>query len=174
MDLWWYLIAKNNYMFRPIAAIFRLLQFCSKSIIYMPRHIYDTLWAKYKPRRIYIYIILFEQNTYFFSKIVITWRWPLFVETCSKCLLLNTIINPYYHSCVFMTDIYLTFKLLEAYACRPCWFYSVYQIQPSLCLTCSLLFLTYIWKNGWGFVNLSNLTPERVICPLGTDHSISA
>ena len=27
---------KNNYMFRPTAAIFRLLQFCSKSIIYMP------------------------------------------------------------------------------------------------------------------------------------------
>ena len=25
-----------NYMFRPIAVIFRLLQFCSKSIIYMP------------------------------------------------------------------------------------------------------------------------------------------
>jgi len=36
MYLWWYLIAKNNYMFRPIAAISRLLQFCSKSIIYMP------------------------------------------------------------------------------------------------------------------------------------------
>jgi len=29
------LIAKINYIFRPIAAIFRLLQFCSKSIIYM-------------------------------------------------------------------------------------------------------------------------------------------
>ena len=27
---------KNNYMFRPISAIFRLLQFCSKSIIYKP------------------------------------------------------------------------------------------------------------------------------------------
>ena len=26
-------------------------------------------------------------------------------------LLLNTIINPYYHSCVFMTDIYLTISL---------------------------------------------------------------
>jgi len=26
-------------------------------------------------------------------------------------LLLNTIINPYYHSCGFMTDIYLTFRL---------------------------------------------------------------
>jgi len=25
----------NNYMFRPIAAIFRLLQFCSKSAKYM-------------------------------------------------------------------------------------------------------------------------------------------
>ena len=30
------LIAKNNYTFQPIAAIFRLIQFCSKSIIYMP------------------------------------------------------------------------------------------------------------------------------------------
>jgi len=29
-------------------------------------------------------------------------------ETCSYFLLLNTIINPYYHSCGFMTDIYLT------------------------------------------------------------------
>jgi len=27
---------KNNYMFRPIGTIFRLLQFCSKGIIYMP------------------------------------------------------------------------------------------------------------------------------------------
>ena len=36
VDLCWCLIAKNNYMFRPIAAIFRLLQFCSKSVIYMP------------------------------------------------------------------------------------------------------------------------------------------
>jgi len=43
------------------------------------------------------------------SKILITWRWPLLAETCSLFfLLLNTIINPYYHSCVFMTDIYLT------------------------------------------------------------------
>jgi len=32
-------------------------------------------------------------------------------ETCSYFLLLNTIINPYYHSCVFMTDIYLTISL---------------------------------------------------------------
>ena len=45
---------------------------------------------------------------YSWSKIVITWRWPLLAETCSYFLLLNTIINPYYHSCVFMTDIYLT------------------------------------------------------------------
>ena len=29
-------LQRNNYMFRPIAAILRLLQFCSKSIIYMP------------------------------------------------------------------------------------------------------------------------------------------
>jgi len=28
--------SKNNYMFRPIAAIFRLLKFCSKGIVYMP------------------------------------------------------------------------------------------------------------------------------------------
>jgi len=35
MDLWWNLITKSNYMFRPMAAIFRLLQFCSKSIIYI-------------------------------------------------------------------------------------------------------------------------------------------
>ena len=42
------------------------------------------------------------------SKIVITWRRPLLAETCSYFLLLNTIINPYYHSCVFMIDIYLT------------------------------------------------------------------
>ena len=31
-----FLIAKNNYIFRPIAATFRLFRFCSKSIIYMP------------------------------------------------------------------------------------------------------------------------------------------
>jgi len=30
---------------------------------------------------------------------------------CSYFLLLNAIINPYYHSCVFMTDIYLTISL---------------------------------------------------------------
>ena len=29
------LITKTNYMFRSITAIFRLLQFCSKRIIYM-------------------------------------------------------------------------------------------------------------------------------------------
>ena len=34
--------------------------------------------------------------------------WPLLTETCSYFLLLNTIINSYYHSCVVMTDIYLT------------------------------------------------------------------
>ena len=41
--------------FRPIAAIFRLLKFCSKSVIYIyiyiclyvtKQYIYDTLWAK--------------------------------------------------------------------------------------------------------------------------------
>jgi len=35
----------NNYMFRPIAAIFRLLQFCSKSVIY--RHIYISYLLRY-------------------------------------------------------------------------------------------------------------------------------
>jgi len=38
-------------------------------------------------------------------------RWPLLAESCSYFLLLNTIINPYYHSCVFMTDIYLAISL---------------------------------------------------------------
>jgi len=38
-------------------------------------------------------------------------RWPLLAETCSYFLLLNTIINPYYHSCGFMTDIYLSISL---------------------------------------------------------------
>ena len=32
-------------------------------------------------------------------------------ETCGYFLLLNTIINPYYRSCVFMADIYLTISL---------------------------------------------------------------
>jgi len=82
MDLWWCLIAKDNYMFQPIAAIFRLLQFCSKSIIYMP-----ILQG--------IGILRYSLN-----KTVITWRWPLLAETCSYFLLLKTIINPYYHSCV--------------------------------------------------------------------------
>ena len=84
MDLWWYLIAKNNHMFRPTAAIFRSLQFCSKSIIHMPILGGDAEISS----------------------------WPLLAETCSYFfLLLNTIINPYYHSCVFMTDIYLTISL---------------------------------------------------------------
>ena len=59
-------------MFRPIAAIFRLLQFCSKNIIYMPILRGDA------------------ENSFF---------------------LLNTIIIPYYHSCVFMTDIYFAISL---------------------------------------------------------------
>jgi len=105
MDLWWYLIAKNNYMFRPIPAIFRLLQFCSKSIInkVIVTRNDDEILAS--PPNIGIYMILFR-------KIVITWRWPLLGETCSYFLLLNTIINPYYHSCGFMTDIYLTISLI--------------------------------------------------------------
>jgi len=70
-------------MFRPIAAIFSLLQFRSKSIIYMP-------------------ILRGDAQAYI---------WPLLAETCSYFLLLNTIINPYYHSCVFMTDIYLTISI---------------------------------------------------------------
>ena len=51
MDLWRSLIAKNNYMFGPIAAIFRLLQFCSKSVIYIYIYIYmpilwgDVIWS---------------------------------------------------------------------------------------------------------------------------------
>jgi len=51
-------------MFRPIAATFRLLQFCSKSI---------------KEYHIYAYIA----RWYSLSKTVITWRWPLLAETCS-------------------------------------------------------------------------------------------
>jgi len=39
-------------------------------------------------------------------------------ETCSYFLLLNTIINPYYHSCGFMTDIYLTISIF--YTQRGC------------------------------------------------------
>jgi len=61
-------------MFRPIAAIFRLLQFCSKSIIYdyMPilgsdaeissPHIIVDDEISASPRNIGIYMILFEQN----------------------------------------------------------------------------------------------------------------
>jgi len=52
-----------------------------------------------------------EYILYWLSKIVITRRWPLLAETCSYFLLLNTIINPYYHSCGFVTDIYLTIGL---------------------------------------------------------------
>ena len=38
MVVWIYggIFGKKNYMFRPIAAIFRLLQYCSKNIIRMP------------------------------------------------------------------------------------------------------------------------------------------
>jgi hypothetical protein len=46
-------------MFRPIAAIFRLLQFCSKSIIYI--YIYIYIYA-YIYTYIGIYKIFFEQN----------------------------------------------------------------------------------------------------------------
>jgi len=79
-------------MFRPIAAIFRLLQFCSKSIIYMLIFRGDAE------------MILFEQNCNNLMMAVLA-------ETCSYFLLLNTIINPYYHSCGVMTDIYLTTSL---------------------------------------------------------------
>jgi len=48
-------------------------------------------------------MILFEQNCY-------DLKWPLLAETCSYVLLLNTIINQYYHSCGFTTDIYLTIR----------------------------------------------------------------
>ena len=65
---------KNNYMFRPIAAIFKLLQFFSKSIIYMPilrvdAEISSSLCRTRNddeiaasPRSIDIYMILFEKN----------------------------------------------------------------------------------------------------------------
>jgi len=62
--------SKKNYMFREIAAIFRSLQFCSKSIIYMPilrgdAEISSSLRVdgiSASPRNIGIYMILFEQN----------------------------------------------------------------------------------------------------------------
>jgi len=52
-------------MFRPIAAIFRLLQFYSKSIIYIPTLRGDaeiSLEISASPRNIGIYMILFEQK----------------------------------------------------------------------------------------------------------------
>ena len=54
-------------MFRPIAAIFRLLQFCTKSIIYIYTPILQgDAEISASPRNIgiyiYIYMILFEQN----------------------------------------------------------------------------------------------------------------
>jgi len=73
-------------MFRPIAAIFRLLQFFSKSGICMC-----------------VYMTHFEQNCNNLKMAAIGQN-VLF-------LLLNAIINPYYHMCVFMTDIYLTISL---------------------------------------------------------------
>ena len=48
-------------MFRPIAAIFRLLQFYSKSIIYMPILRGDDEISA-SPRNVGIYMILFQQN----------------------------------------------------------------------------------------------------------------
>jgi len=55
----------NNYMFRPIAAICRLLQFCSKSVIYIYIYIYISI-LRGDVGDIYIYIhiymTLFEQN----------------------------------------------------------------------------------------------------------------
>jgi len=42
MDLWWCLIAKNNYMFRPTAAVFRLLQFFSRARNKNPREQKDN------------------------------------------------------------------------------------------------------------------------------------
>jgi len=56
-------------MFRPIAAIFRLLQLCSTSIIYMPILRGDAEISS----SLHVTVSL--------SKIVITWRWPLLVET---------------------------------------------------------------------------------------------
>ena len=56
------------------------------------------------PRNVAIYMILFEQNCNNLKMAAIGRNMQFF-------LLLNTIINPYYHSCVFMTDIYLTISL---------------------------------------------------------------
>jgi len=123
-------------MFRPIVAIFRLLQFCSKSIIYMPilrgdAEISSSLrvtislhptshWPldftlnkliltcnddeiSASPRNIGIYMILFQQNCNNLKMAAIGRNMKLF-------LLLNTIINPYYHSCGFVTDTYFTIR----------------------------------------------------------------
>jgi len=56
------------------------------------------------PRNIAIYTTLFEQNCN-------NLKMAALAETCSYFFLLNTIINPYYHSCGFMTDIYPTISL---------------------------------------------------------------
>ena len=54
----------NNYMFRPIAAIFRLLQSCSKSVIYIYIYIYIymSILRGDVQTYIYIYMTLFGQN----------------------------------------------------------------------------------------------------------------
>ena len=52
-------------MFRPVAAIFRLLQFCSKNVIYICIYIYISSGYYNFVQRvpyIYIYMTLFEQN----------------------------------------------------------------------------------------------------------------
>jgi hypothetical protein len=74
IDLWFCLIAKNNCMFRPIAVIFRLLQFLLKE--------YHRVSFCSK------------------SKIAITWRGPLLAETCSYFFAIkhhHKSILPYFH-----------------------------------------------------------------------------
>ena len=100
-------------MFLPIAVIFRLLQICSKSVIYIclycevmsrSHHRYDDEIST-SPRNIAIYMTLFEQNCNNLKMSAIGPNMQLYF------LLLTTTINPHYHSCVFMTDIYLTISL---------------------------------------------------------------
>jgi len=45
-------------MFRPIAAIFRLLQFCSKIVIYMPILRGDAEDGRYWPKHVVISLLL--------------------------------------------------------------------------------------------------------------------
>ena len=125
---------KKNYIFRPIAAIFRLLQFCKKSIIYMP-----ILWGHWpldfppnklivthnddeistSPRNIGIYVI-------FLSKIVITWRLSLLAETCSYFFAIKhhhtihtTIVV--FSWLIFTSPLFLYYARCEFCRKRPVW-----------------------------------------------------